>query len=40
MPKVLISDALSDEALRIFSDHGVDADFRPELGKDPARWPR
>ncbi len=36
MPKVLISDALSDEALRIFAANGVEADFRPELGKDPA----
>jgi D-3-phosphoglycerate dehydrogenase len=37
MPKVLISDALSDEALRIFAANGLEADFRPELGKDPAR---
>ena len=36
MPRVLISDALSDEALRIFAGNGVEADFRPELGRDPA----
>jgi phosphoglycerate dehydrogenase-like enzyme len=37
MPKVLISDALSEAALRIFAENGVEADFRPELGRDPAR---
>jgi D-3-phosphoglycerate dehydrogenase len=35
-PRVLISDELSEAALAIFRDRGVDADFRPELGKDPA----
>ncbi|WP_375407892.1 phosphoglycerate dehydrogenase [uncultured Methylobacterium sp.] len=33
-PKVLISDALSDAAVQIFRDRGIDVDFRPELGKD------
>ncbi len=37
MPKVLISDELSEAAVQIFRDRGVDVDFRPELGKDPAR---
>ncbi|MDR7036410.1 D-3-phosphoglycerate dehydrogenase [Methylobacterium sp. BE186] len=33
-PKVLISDALSEAAIQIFRDRGIDVDFRPELGKD------
>ncbi|GGF86492.1 D-3-phosphoglycerate dehydrogenase [Azorhizobium oxalatiphilum] len=33
-PRVLISDKLSDAAVQIFKDRGVDVDFRPELGKD------
>ena len=33
-PKVLISDKLSDAAVQIFKDHGIDVDFMPELGKD------
>ena len=33
-PKVLISDALSDEAVKIFRDRGIDVDFQPSLGKD------
>jgi D-3-phosphoglycerate dehydrogenase len=36
MPKVLISDELSERALAIFREHGIEADFRPELGRDPA----
>jgi D-3-phosphoglycerate dehydrogenase len=36
MPKVLISDELSDAAVQIFRDRGVEVDFRPKLGKDPA----
>ncbi|WP_112321435.1 phosphoglycerate dehydrogenase [Oceanibium sediminis] len=36
MAKVLISDKLSDAAVQIFRDNGVEVDFRPELGKDPA----
>ncbi|SMY08178.1 phosphoglycerate dehydrogenase [Flavimaricola marinus] len=34
MPKVLISDALSDAAVQIFRDRGIDVDFQPQLGKD------
>ncbi len=37
MPKVLISDALSDAAVQIFRDRGVEVDFQPKLGKDPAK---
>ncbi|MCG6903240.1 MAG: phosphoglycerate dehydrogenase, partial [Rhodobacter sp.] len=33
-PKVLVSDKLSETAVQIFRDHGIDVDFRPELGKD------
>ncbi|WIV50908.1 phosphoglycerate dehydrogenase [Marivivens sp. LCG002] len=33
-PKVLISDKLSDAAVQIFKDRGIEVDFRPELGKD------
>lgn len=36
MPKVLISDKLSEAAVQIFRDRGIDVDFRPELGKDKA----
>jgi D-3-phosphoglycerate dehydrogenase len=32
--KVLISDALSDAAVQIFKDHGIDVDFQPKLGAD------
>ena len=34
MPKVLISDALSDTAVAIFKERGVDVDYMPDLGKD------
>ena len=37
MPKVLISDELSDAAVQIFRDRGVEVDFQPTLGKDPAK---
>ncbi len=37
MPKVLISDKLSEAAVQIFRDHGVEVDFQPDLGKDPER---
>jgi D-3-phosphoglycerate dehydrogenase len=37
MPKVLISDELSEEAVAIFRDRGIEVDFQPTLGKDPAR---
>lgn len=33
-PKVLISDALSDAAVQIFRDRGIDVDFIPDLGKN------
>jgi D-3-phosphoglycerate dehydrogenase len=34
MPNVLISDALSDAAVNIFKERGVDVDYLPDLGKD------
>ncbi|HSF92088.1 MAG TPA: phosphoglycerate dehydrogenase [Paracoccaceae bacterium] len=37
MPKVLISDKLSTEAVQIFKDNGVEVDFQPDLGKDPVK---
>jgi D-3-phosphoglycerate dehydrogenase len=37
MPKVLISDELSDQAVEIFRNHGIEVDFQPQLGKDPAK---
>jgi D-3-phosphoglycerate dehydrogenase len=37
MPKVLISDELSEAAVQIFRDRGVEVDFQPKLGSDPAR---
>ncbi len=37
MPKVLISDELSDAAVQIFKDNGLEVDFQPKLGKDPAK---
>ena len=33
-PRVLISDELSDAAVQIFRDRGIDVDFQPNLGKD------
>ncbi len=33
-PRVLISDSLSDAALRIFEDRGVAVDFKPGIDKD------
>lgn len=35
MPKVLISDKLSEAAVQVFKDKGVEVDFQPDLGKDP-----
>ncbi|MCI4664863.1 MAG: phosphoglycerate dehydrogenase [Neomegalonema sp.] len=35
MPKVLISDKLSTDAVEIFRARGVDVEFAPDLGKDP-----
>ncbi len=37
MPKVLISDKLSNAAVDIFKNAGVEVDFQPDLGKDPAK---
>ncbi|GLQ35357.1 D-3-phosphoglycerate dehydrogenase [Amylibacter marinus] len=34
MPKVLVSDKLSETAVQIFRDNGIDVDFEPTLGKD------
>ncbi|MCH2077462.1 MAG: phosphoglycerate dehydrogenase [Rhodobacteraceae bacterium] len=34
MPKVLVSDKLSETAVQIFRDRGIDVDFEPNLGKD------
>jgi D-3-phosphoglycerate dehydrogenase / 2-oxoglutarate reductase len=33
-PKVLVSDKLSETAVQIFRDRGIEVDFLPELGKD------
>ena len=33
-PKVLISDELSEAAVQIFKDRGIDVYFQPNLGKD------
>lgn len=33
-PRVLVSDKLSETAVQIFRDRGVDVDFQPDLGKD------
>ena len=33
-PKVLVSDKLSETAVQIFRDRGIDVDFEPTLGKD------
>jgi len=35
-PKVLVSDKLSETAVQIFRDRGVEVDFLPNLGKDKA----
>lgn len=34
MPKVLVSDSLSETAVQIFRDNNIDVDFLPALGKD------
>jgi D-3-phosphoglycerate dehydrogenase len=36
-PKVLISDKLSDAAVQIFRDRGIDVTFDPSIGKDKDR---
>ncbi len=33
-PRVLVSDKLSETAVQIFTDNGVEADFLPDAGKD------
>jgi D-3-phosphoglycerate dehydrogenase len=37
MPKVLISDELSEAAVEIFRARGIEVDFQPQLGPDAAR---
>jgi D-3-phosphoglycerate dehydrogenase len=34
MPKVLVSDELSETAVQIFRDRGIEVDYLPKLGKD------
>lgn len=34
MPKVLVSDKLSESAVQVFRDRGVDVDYMPDIGKD------
>jgi D-3-phosphoglycerate dehydrogenase len=36
-PKVLVSDKLSETAVQIFRNNGVEVDFLPEVGKDKAK---
>ena len=36
-PRVLVSDALSETAVQIFRDRGIDVTFEPNLGKDKER---
>jgi D-3-phosphoglycerate dehydrogenase len=36
-PRVLISDSLSDAAVAVFRDRGIEADFQPKLGPDKDR---
>ena len=33
-PKVLVSDKLSETAVQIFRDRGIDVTFDPSIGKD------
>ena len=33
-PRVLVSDKLSETAVQIFRDRGVEVDYLPDLGKD------
>ncbi|MDU8942633.1 phosphoglycerate dehydrogenase [Ovoidimarina sediminis] len=37
MPKVLVSDKLSETAVQIFRDRGIDVTFDPSIGKDKDR---
>ena len=34
MPKVLVSDDLSETAVQIFRDRGIEVDYQPQLGRD------
>jgi D-3-phosphoglycerate dehydrogenase len=34
VPKVLVSDELSETAVQIFRDRGIEVDYQPKLGKD------
>ena len=34
VPKVLVSDKLSETAIKIFKNKGIEVDFMPEVGKD------
>src|SRR5690606_28242102 len=34
MPRVLVSDKLSETAVQIFKDRGVEVDYLPDVGKD------
>ena len=36
-PRVLISDKLSEAAVEIFRNRGIDVDFEPGIGKNPAK---
>ncbi len=36
-PRVLVSDKLSETAVQIFRDRGIDVDFQPDVGKDKER---
>ena len=36
-PRVLVSDALSETAVQIFRDRGIEVDYMPDLGKDKDR---
>ena len=33
-PRVLVSDELSETAVQIFRDRGIDVDYMPKLGRD------
>ena len=37
-PKVLVSDKLSETAVQIFRDRGIDVDFDPSIGKDKDKF--
>ena len=36
-PRVLISDRLSDSAVAVFRERGIEVEFRPEIGSDKSR---